>query len=73
MANRLLLGIHFIFHQHTPEQAAVCLAFHQQTTDELGGDQLGAAGEKGLGGGLEGWEGVVAMGVAIGDRIKFNS
>jgi len=49
MANRLLLGIHFIFHQHTPEQAAVCLAFHQQTTDELGGDQLGGAGEEGLG------------------------
>jgi len=25
------------------------LAFHQQATDEVGGDQLGGAGEEGLG------------------------
>jgi len=25
------------------------LAFHQQAADELGGDQLGGAGEEGLG------------------------
>ena len=40
------------FHHHTPEQAAVCLAFHQQATDKVGGDELGGAGEEGLGKGL---------------------
>ena len=40
------------FHHHTPEQAAVCLAFHQQATNQVGGDQLGGAGEKALG---KGW------------------
>jgi len=39
------------------------IAFHQQTADELGGDDLGRAGEEGL---RECWEGVVAMGVAMG-------
>ena len=50
-------------HHHAPKQAAVLLAFHQQATNQVGGDQLGGAGEEGLG---ESWEGVVAMGVAWG-------
>ena len=53
VAGGLVLGIRLRFHHHTPEQAAVLLAFHQQTPDELGGDQLGRAGEKALG---KGWE-----------------
>ena len=36
--------------------------FHQQAADELGGDNLSGAGEECL---VEGWEGVVAMGVAL--------
>jgi len=38
------------------------LALHQQAADELGGDDLGRAGEEGL---RECWEGVVAMGDCI--------
>jgi hypothetical protein len=53
MASGLLLGIRLGFHHHSPEQAAVLLAFHQQATDEVGSDQLGRAGEKALG---KGWE-----------------
>ena len=46
-------------HEHpwAPEQAAVHLPFHQQATDQGGGDRLGGACEKGLGkvwGDLEG-------------------
>ena len=37
------------FHHHAPKQAAILLAFHQQATDEVGSDQLGGAGEEGLG------------------------
>ena len=48
MASGLLLGIRLGFHHHAPEQAAVLLAFHQQATDEVGGDQLGGAGEEGV-------------------------
>jgi len=61
VAGGLLLGIRLRFHHHTPQQLATFLALHQQAADELGGDQLGGAGEEGLG---EGWESVVAMRVA---------
>ena len=37
------------------------MAFHQQAADELGGNLLGTASDEGLG---EGWERLVAMGVA---------
>ena len=53
VAGGVVLGIRLGFHHHAPEQAAVLLPFHQQATDEVGGDQLGGAGEEGLG---EGWE-----------------
>ena len=53
MAGGVVLGIRLRFHHHAPEQAAVCLAFHQQATDELGGNQLGRAGEKAPG---KGWK-----------------
>ena len=53
MASGLLLGIRLGFHHHTPKQAAVLLAFHQQATDEVGGDDLRWTAEKGVG---QGWE-----------------
>jgi hypothetical protein len=40
----------------------MCLRFHQQAADEVGGDDLGGAGEEAL---RESWEIVVAMGVAL--------
>ena len=46
------MGIRLGFHQHTPKQAAVLLAFHQEAANQVGGDQLGRAGEEGLGEGL---------------------
>jgi hypothetical protein len=52
----LLLGICLRFHKYAPQQLAIGLAFHQQTADELGGDQLSWAGEEALGKGWEGWE-----------------
>ena len=45
----LLLGIPIGFNHHTPEQTDVLLAFHQQASGEVGGNQLGRAGEEGLG------------------------
>jgi len=49
VAGGLLLGIRLRFHNHTPQQLATFLAFHQQAADQLGGDHLGGAGEEGLG------------------------
>ena len=49
VAGGVVLGIRLGFHHHAPEQAAVLLAFHQQATNQVGGDQLGGAGEEGLG------------------------
>ena len=46
------------FHNHAPQQLAIRLALHQQAADEVGGNLLGGAGEKGLGevlGGLGGY------------------
>ena len=57
-----VLGIRLGFNHHAPEQAFL-LAFHQQATDEVGGDQLGGASEEGLG---EGWE-------ALGGRGGYGS
>ena len=53
VAGRVVLRIRLGFHHHAPKQAAVLLAFHQQATNQVGGDQLGGAGEEGLG---ERWE-----------------
>jgi len=45
VAGGLLLGIRLRFH-HAPQQLPIGLAFYQQAADELGGDQLGGAGEE---------------------------
>ena len=49
VAGGVVLGIRLGFNHHTPKQAAVLLAFHQQATNQVGGDQFGRAGEEGLG------------------------
>jgi len=53
VAGGLLLGIRLRFHNHTPQKLGTFLALHQQAADELGGDDLGRAGEEGRG---ERWE-----------------
>ena len=36
----IVLGIRLCYHHHIPQQLAIRLAFDQQETDELGGDDL---------------------------------
>jgi len=52
LAGGVVLGIRLRLHNHAPKQAAILLAFHQQAADELGGDELGGAGEEGVREGL---------------------
>jgi len=63
VAGGLLLGIRLRFHNHAPQQLAIRLPFHLQAADELGGNELGGAGEEGL---REFGRVLVAMGVARG-------
>ena len=49
MASGLLLGIRLGFNNHAPEELPIVLALHQQAANQVGGDQLGGAGEEGLG------------------------
>ena len=49
VAGGVALAIRLRFHNHAPQQLAIGLALHQQAADELGGNQLGGAGEEGLG------------------------
>ena len=49
----LFLGIRLCFHHHTPEQDAVCLAFHQPAANQRRGNDLRWMAEEGLG---QGWE-----------------
>ena len=53
VAGGVVLGIRLRFHNHAPQQLARRLPFHQQAADEVGSDDLGGAGEEGLG---QGWE-----------------
>jgi len=64
VAGGLLLGIRLRFHNHTPQQFAIRLAFHQQAADKLKGDDLGRAGEEGLG---ECWDSLGGYGSGLGD------
>ena len=64
VAGGVVLGIRLGFNHHAPKQAAILLVFHQQATDEVGGDQLGRAGEEGLG---EGWGVLGGYGSGFGD------
>jgi len=49
VAGGVVLGIRLRFHHHAPQQLPSGLAFHQQAADELGGNELGGAGEEGWG------------------------
>jgi len=62
------LAIRLRFHNHAPQQLSIGLAFHQQASDELGGDDLSGAGEEGLGEGLEGLGGRGGYGSGLGRR-----
>jgi len=55
----LLLGIRLRFHKYAPHKLAIGLALHQQAADELGGDDIGRAGEEGVG---KCWEGLGGYG-----------
>jgi len=75
VAGGLLLGIRLRFHHHAPQQLPSGLAFHQQATDELGGNNLSGAGEEGLGeltwevlGGRDGYR----SGLGMGGEVKRN-
>jgi len=57
VADELLLGIRLRLHSHAPQQLATFLEFHQQAAHQLGGNELGGAGEEGWGEGLEGLRG----------------
>jgi hypothetical protein len=48
VAGRVVLRIRLGFHKYAPEQLATFLAFHKQAANQLGGDELGRAGEEGL-------------------------
>jgi len=73
VAGGLLLGIRLRFHNHAPKQAAVLLAFHQQATDKVGGDELGGAGEERLGKGLKVLGGRGGYGSGLGDGWRLLS
>ena len=62
VAGGVVLGIRLRFHNHAPQQLATFLAFHQQATDQLGGDDLSWAGEETLG---EDWESVGGYGSGL--------
>ena len=53
MTSGVVLGIRLRFHHHTPEQAAVCLAFQQPAANQLRGNDLRWTAEEGLGQGCE--------------------
>jgi len=60
VAGGLFVGIRLGFHHHAPQQLPSGLAFHQQAADQVGGDQLGRAGEEGWGEVLGGRGGYVS-------------
>ena len=53
MTGGIVLGIRLRFHHHTPEQAAVCLVFHQPAANHRRGDDLRWTAEEGVGKGRE--------------------
>ena len=53
MTSGIILGIRLRFHHHTPEQAAVCLAFQQPAANQLRGNDLRWTAEEGVG---QSWE-----------------
>ena len=52
MTSGVVLGIRLRFHHHTPQEAAVCLPFHQPAANQVGGNNLRWTAEEGVGQGL---------------------
>ena len=48
MTSGVVLGIRLCFHHHTPEQAAVCLTFHQPAANQLRSNDLRWTAEEGF-------------------------
>ncbi|GDX75096.1 hypothetical protein LBMAG41_01720 [Cyanobium sp.] len=67
VAGGFALAVGLGFHNHTPQQLARGLAFHQQAADEIGGNQLTGAGEEGAG---EGWRLIGGDGSGQGDKLR---
>ena len=53
MTSRIVLGICFRFHDHTPKQAAIVLAFHQPAPNQLRTDNFCRTAEVSM---RQGWE-----------------
>ena len=53
MTSGIVLGISLGFNYHAPQQAAVCLAFHQPAAHQLRSNDLRWTAEEGVG---QGWE-----------------
>ena len=53
MTGGVVLGIRLCFHNHAPEQAAVCLPFHQPAANQLRSNNHCRAAKEGVG---QGWE-----------------
>ena len=53
MTSGVVLGIRLRFHHHTPQEAAVCLPFHQPAANQVGGNNLRWTAEEDL---RQGWE-----------------
>ena len=67
VAGGVVLGIRLRFHDHAPQQGAVCLAFHQLAANQLRGNDLRWTAEEGV---RQGWE-VLGDGLNCdGDRTK---
>ena len=64
----VVLGISLGFHDHAPQQLAIRLAFHQQASDEVGGNALSGAGEEGLG---QDWESVGGYGSGYSKGVLY--
>jgi multisubunit Na+/H+ antiporter MnhG subunit len=48
VAGGIVLGIRLRFHDHTPAQTSILLAFHQTATNQLRSHHLSRAAEEGI-------------------------
>ena len=64
VAGRFALAIRLRFHNHSPEQLAIGLAFHYQAADHSDATTTAGRAKKAWGRAGSCWEVVVAMGVA---------
>jgi len=72
VAGGVVLGIRLPFHNHAPQQLAIRLAFHQEAANQLRGEDLSWAGEKGFRDILGGRVGY-GSGLKAGDNVLIKS